>query len=139
PALTTAGDLFALAPAWPFNNDTDRRERWTGRRSRRPFRSVARTDDRHAVSARGRFATEPPRDGDADTCSDHTPGLERAIAAGRSVTLVYEGGRSAGEPRSVTPLRLVVAMQVRYLIAFCHVDRKQKQYRLDRIREVTID
>ena len=53
---------------------------------------------------------------------------------------MYDGGRKAGSWRSVTPLRLFVdAEETTYLLAFCHTERKQKQYRLDRIREVTIE
>lgn len=73
-------------------------------------------------------------------CSEgHRVALTGAIAAGRIVSLVYDGGRSAGERRSVTPLRIVVATEVTYLLAFCHADRKQKQYRLDRIRELIVE
>lgn len=75
-----------------------------------------------------------------ETCGDdHRAALVGAIAAGRIVNLVYDGGRSAGERRSITPLRLVVATEVTYLLAFCHADRKQKQYRLDRIRELVVE
>ncbi len=65
--------------------------------------------------------------------------LTEAIASGQVVSLVYDGGRTAGKRRRVTPLRLIASASVTYLLAWCHTDAKQKQYRMDRIRELQFE
>lgn len=62
--------------------------------------------------------------------------LAQAAAEGRAVTIVYDGGSKGCAPRSVTPLSLVQAGGVSYLMAVCHIATREKQFRLDRIREV---
>jgi DNA polymerase III epsilon subunit family exonuclease len=133
PALATAGDLFALAPAWHLRAEESR--------YRRPADEECRTRlGRPARSWRGEFETTVIVSEDRPVAAtDHQTRLGEAITAGRSVDLVYDGGRSAGERRRVTPLRIVASVGVTYLLAFCHTDRKQKQYRLDRIREVNME
>lgn len=138
PALETAEGLFALAPPRRFRaEETSYRRRsdepWGGGHRRPPF--TRPTEGRSTPVE----AVAMPMTAEPDVCGDGRILLRDAIAAGRIVSLVYDGGRSAGERRSVTPLRLVVAAEVTYLLAFCHVDRKQKQYRLDRVRELVIE
>lgn len=65
--------------------------------------------------------------------------ISAVIASGRSVSVVYDGGRNAGQRRAITPVKLVTAVEATYLFAYCHLDRKQKQFRLDRIREIILD
>jgi DNA polymerase-3 subunit epsilon len=61
--------------------------------------------------------------------------LQAAVERQCVVSMIYHGGRSGVGRRSVTPRRLYQARGVVYLVAYCHRDRKEKQYRLDRIAE----
>jgi predicted DNA-binding transcriptional regulator YafY len=60
--------------------------------------------------------------------------LGTAIAEGRPIVMVYEGGTKGEEPREVTPRALLGYGGVVYLAAFCHADAREKVYRLDRIK-----
>ena len=113
PALRTLGELFRCA--------RPRQMQAAQARTRRPGR-------------RPNAPAPPPPVGQHDQAATGH-GLATAIDAGRTVSLIYDGGSSTGTRRRVTPLQLIVGHQVTYLLAFCHLDRKQKQYRLDRIRE----
>jgi DNA polymerase-3 subunit epsilon len=65
------------------------------------------------------------------------PGFEelgRAIHAGLSVEIIYEGGTRGYEPRKITPRDLLQSRGITYLTAYCHADAREKVYRLDRIR-----
>ena len=141
PALETAQDLFALAPPRHFRAEESTYRRPAEREGRSAFRPPSFAGQGARIDPAS--ATTGPIGGfdgmEAVACGDERARLDRAIAAGRAVSLVYDGGRAAGERRSVTPLRLLVSAQVTYLLAFCHADRKQKQYRLDRIRELTVE
>ncbi|MGC1273902.1 MAG: exonuclease domain-containing protein [Planctomycetaceae bacterium] len=152
PAPTTAGDLFAFSPALRMRAETGtyRRRPENAWRSRSMSdRSFGGEPSARPPSARPPFASETfaPEmmasqefaEGAVDVCGDHSSQLNAAIAAGRFVSLVYDGGRAAGDRRRVTPLRLIASASVTYLLAFCHADRKQKQYRLDRIREIVVE
>jgi DNA polymerase III epsilon subunit family exonuclease len=80
-----------------------------------------------------RFAAEPVRQGPFVAL------LRRARAEGRSVRLVYRGGRNPGRPRRVTPRDLYgLAGQV-YLEALCHEDGVLKTIRADRIAAASLD
>jgi len=139
PATETAGDLFSLAPPRRFRAEeaSYRRAegRWGAPRRRSPFPGPF-AESRAPVSHSEQREVAPAA---SKACGDDRMLLDNAIAAGRIVSLVYDGGRSAGERRSVTPLRLVVSTEITYLLAFCHADRKQKQYRLDRIRDLVVE
>lgn len=148
PSPMTAGDLFALTPV-----KTMRVGAGAGRRSPSD-RSV-----RGHSSGRRAFATSPlaapsfaspsfasEGSGSMEIASNLLPGggddtmrLTEAIASGQVVSLVYDGGRTAGKRRRVTPLRLIASASVTYLLAWCHTDAKQKQYRMDRIRELQFE
>ncbi len=78
---------------------------------------------------RRRRRYEPPA-GDHDT-------LSAAIRASMTVRIVYDGGTKGVAARSVTPRSLRRRGGELYLYAWCHTDAKEKQYRVDRIREVT--
>lgn len=69
------------------------------------------------------------------------PGFEElsaAMAEGHPITMVYEGGTKGLAHRTVTPRGLVQSRGKPYLAAYCHIDRKDKMYRLDRIREFRV-
>jgi DNA polymerase III epsilon subunit family exonuclease len=61
--------------------------------------------------------------------------LLQFIIARERVTLEYEGGTHRS-PRPITPTGLTCVGAVSYLIAYCHRDKREKQFRLDRIRAV---
>jgi DNA polymerase III epsilon subunit family exonuclease len=59
--------------------------------------------------------------------------LTEAIALGHRVRLEYTGGSRGTSPRDITPRRLVQRGGTSYLVALCHVDRFEKEFRLDRV------
>lgn len=67
---------------------------------------------------------------------DELAELPRLIAEKKRVTIVYQGGTQGDLPRPVTPAGLIQIGQFSYLVAFCHRDKKEKQFRLDRIRDL---
>ncbi len=69
---------------------------------------------------------------------DHTH-LTLAIQQQRTVVMVYEGGTKGLTDRRVTPRSLVTSHGTRCLVAFCHADKMEKTFRLDRIRELRIE
>ena len=111
PAVTTVGQLDALCGCGPLVAAVPP-PRGGGRSGwpRRPRRY------------------EPP-------ASEHAA-LTAAIAANRTVRLVYDGGSKGPGERSVTPRRLQRRGGELYLFAWCHTDAREKQYRVDRIRAV---
>lgn len=152
PALMTAGDLFAHVPAWFLGAERSRsRSRSEAFRSRRPFwrpQPLAAPNRQDFAGEFGRTPSEANVSATEISTGESLSGeqfgrepgqLAEAIARGHTVSLIYDGGRSAGQRRSVTPLKIIVATDVTYLLAFCHVERKQKQYRLDRIRELVVE
>lgn len=138
PELMTLADLFAVVPgrqmsASSLTAGSPGRRSWSSRRygGQRFPRRMFRAEPFPLIEG----------DGSAETphFQEERMLLLKAISTARSVSLVYEGGRSAGERRRLTPIRLVASSEVTYLLAFCHVDRKQKQYRLDRIRDLAVE
>ncbi len=59
--------------------------------------------------------------------------LNEAIGLGQAVIIEYQGGTRGVGPRSITPRRFVHRGGSVYLVAFCHLDAKEKEFRLDRI------
>ena len=62
--------------------------------------------------------------------------LPELIAVGRRITIEYLGGTQGALPRPVTPRGLVRMGLASYLVAYCHRDKKEKQFRLDRIQGI---
>ena len=63
--------------------------------------------------------------------------LEEAIAAGETVEIeYYTAGRGHVTRRRVEPLRLEWRGEVVYLIAYCHLRKDQRVFRVDRIADV---
>lgn len=62
--------------------------------------------------------------------------LEEAIAGGRPVAMLYEGGRAAGTSRRVFPRRVMRSGEMLYLVAFCERDGIEKHFRFDRIQQL---
>jgi DNA polymerase-3 subunit epsilon len=63
--------------------------------------------------------------------------LGAAIERRSPVEIVYDGGSKGAEPRMVTPRALLRYRGYVYLAAYCHLDGKEKMYRLDRIVKVS--
>ncbi|NNJ25814.1 exonuclease domain-containing protein [Alienimonas chondri] len=111
PAVTTVGQLDALCGCGPM---------------RAEIASPARSSSGGWPRRRRRY--EPP--------SGDQAALNLAIANRAPVRIVYDGGTKGVAARSVTPRRLQRRGGELYLFAWCHSDDKEKQYRVDRIREV---
>ena len=60
--------------------------------------------------------------------------VEDAIGRGLAVRIEYEGGTRGPAPRAITPRGFSNRGGVAYLVALCHLDRKEKEFRLDRVR-----
>lgn len=54
--------------------------------------------------------------------------------AGAVVRIEYEGGTRGPAPRDVTPIRFAVRGGQAYLVAYCHLGGRDKEYVLDRCR-----
>jgi len=64
--------------------------------------------------------------------------LAQAVAGGLTVRMVYEGGRKSAIPREITPKRFLNRGGVAYVASFCHIDAKEKAFRLDRVRSYEV-
>jgi len=62
--------------------------------------------------------------------------LPELIEQGNRVNIEYDGGTQGELPRPVTPKGLTRIGPASYLIAYCHRDKREKQFRLDRIRSL---
>jgi hypothetical protein len=93
--------------------------------------------ERWAHEVLEKLAQAAPPEGDYHLASPTGPlvaTLEQAIAAGTSVDLLYyTAGRDQHIRRRVDPLRLEWRGKVPYLIAFCHLRKAQRVFRIDRI------
>jgi DNA polymerase III epsilon subunit family exonuclease len=61
--------------------------------------------------------------------------LDRAAREGQRVWIVYDGGTRGAGRREISPRQFTQRGGVSYVVAFCHLDAREKQFRLDRIRE----
>jgi len=78
----------------------------------------------------GALAIEPP------------PGYEDlglAMATEQTVVMVYEGGTKGLMERRITPRALLQSRGRAYLSAYCHIDHKEKMFRLDRIQAFRLE
>jgi DNA polymerase-3 subunit epsilon len=60
--------------------------------------------------------------------------LAEAVSRGWPVRVVYEGGSRGDAPRTITPRRFAHRGGVVYVVSLCHIDAKEKEFRLDRMR-----
>jgi DNA polymerase-3 subunit epsilon len=70
------------------------------------------------------------------------PGYESlgvALEDGVPVEITYMGGTKGPEPRRITPRAIVESDGILYLAAYCHVDDKNKMYRLSRIKSFRLE
>ncbi len=157
PAVETVGELFQLVRPGQLTSYTEPARRRVSRpmlgRGWWRASSLSASEPLDRKVTHSEFAS-PPNDCHAEASvlegsaeHDSPPqqqtvtaaDIASMIAAGRSVSLVYDGGRNAGQRRAITPVKLVTAVEATYLFAYCHLDRKQKQFRLDRIRELIVE
>jgi predicted DNA-binding transcriptional regulator YafY len=64
--------------------------------------------------------------------------LAEAAARGWPVRLIYEGGTRGETPRTVTPRRFAHRGGTAYVVSLCHIDAKEKEFRLDRVRSYEV-
>jgi DNA polymerase-3 subunit epsilon len=64
--------------------------------------------------------------------------LSEAVARGWTVRVIYEGGTRGDLPREITPRRFVNRGGVAYVASLCHIDAKEKEFRLDRVRSYEV-
>jgi DNA polymerase-3 subunit epsilon len=62
------------------------------------------------------------------------PAIERRLV----VEIVYGGGTKGKVPRKITPLAILRYGGFAYLAAYCHVDAREKMYRLDRVESLKV-
>jgi len=75
---------------------------------------------------------------DSVSAPDGWEPLQRAVARGCAVWIEYTGGTRGSAPRSITPRRFVQRDGQTYVVAFCHLDRFEKSFRIDRIRVIEL-
>jgi DNA polymerase-3 subunit epsilon len=64
--------------------------------------------------------------------------IEEAIGRDQVFRIEYAGGTRGTAPREVTPRRFTNRGGVAYLVALCHLDLKEKEFRLDRVRRFEV-
>jgi DNA polymerase-3 subunit epsilon len=64
--------------------------------------------------------------------------VEVAIGLDQVVKIEYAGGTRGPAPREITPRRFANRGGVAYLVALCHLDLKEKEFRLDRVRRFEV-
>ena len=64
--------------------------------------------------------------------------VEDAIGRDQVVRIEYSGGTRGLAPREITPRRFSNRGGVAYLVALCHLDLKEKEFRLDRVRNFEV-
>jgi len=83
-----------------------------------------------------------PFESSVDFSVEFPPGFEKigkAIEEGSIVKMEYSGGTKGKKVRAITPLGLLGKKGILYLPAFCHIDKCEKSFRLDRIERFWID
>ncbi len=61
-----------------------------------------------------------------------------AIRSDHVIRIEYSGGTRGQAPREITPRRFANRGGVAYLVALCHIDRKEKEFRLDRVKSFAV-
>lgn len=64
--------------------------------------------------------------------------VDDAILTNRVVRIEYNGGTRGVAPREITPRRFSNRGGVAYLVALCHIDSKEKEFRLDRFKSFAV-
>ena len=64
--------------------------------------------------------------------------VEVAIRSASVVRIEYSGGTRGMAPREISPRRFSNRGGVAYLVALCHIDSKEKEFRLDRVQSFAV-
>jgi DNA polymerase-3 subunit epsilon len=64
--------------------------------------------------------------------------VEDAILSSSVVRIEYAGGTRGTAPREISPRRFSNRGGVAYIVALCHIDSKEKEFRLDRVKSFAI-
>lgn len=64
--------------------------------------------------------------------------IVEAIQSRRDVDFVYEGGSLKGKTRRMTPIGIVRNPDGDYVMATCHIDRAQKRFYFDKMKDVSV-
>lgn len=107
------------------------------------FRTIVRRS-RRLKTIGDLFGISPPlgfeeADGPALQPPPGCEDLDVAIREEKTVVVVYEGGTRGPVERRITPRVLVRSGGRVYLTAYCHIDRIDKTYRVDRIRQLRFE
>ncbi|MDX2036817.1 MAG: exonuclease domain-containing protein [Isosphaeraceae bacterium] len=70
---------------------------------------------------------------DLSTVPEGWSDLIRAVRERRAIRMAYAGGSRGPAPRAVSPRRFVTRAGVSFVVAFCHLDECEKEFRLDRV------
>ena len=65
--------------------------------------------------------------------------LTEAIASGKRLHITYMDGDGQETQRWITPLQVLGLADYIYLRAYCHLRRAERNFRLDRILEVSVE
>lgn len=65
--------------------------------------------------------------------------IAKALECEASIRIVYNGGTMGLAPRTITPFSFFSRDRVVYVSAFCHLDQRNKSFRLDRIMEIELE
>ncbi|MGQ4496353.1 helix-turn-helix transcriptional regulator [Dermabacteraceae bacterium P13101] len=87
-----------------------------------------------AVHESGQETFSAGRETSAAEENPFAPLINEAISRGEDLTLLFAGAAQANPRlRTVTPLQLVISRGRLYLRAYCHENRAERRFRLDRI------
>ena len=78
------------------------------------------------------YPVQPPQPSGMPAPPVGLEALSQAIRAAARVRFRYEGGTHGHLPREASPLRIEARGGVAYLVAHCHLDDREKSFRLDR-------
>lgn len=62
--------------------------------------------------------------------------IGRAIKKARPIRIVYGGGTKGLTPRAITPRAFLEWREETYLVAYCHLDGKEKLFAVSRVRKI---
>jgi len=134
--------LEPLSRALGITGDQDHRALSDARLTSEVFRElVRRNPEIRTVGALSRIGCAPAFGQGRNQRVTPPPGYENlgdAISVRAVVEIVYLGGTRGEEPRELTPYAFLQAGGYVYLAGRCHIDGRNKMYRLDRIRSYRV-
>lgn len=67
------------------------------------------------------------------------PLIEQAMRARSALRITYQGSDGKQSERVVQPRKVTLRAEATYLVAYCHLKRQERNFRLDRILELRIE